>query len=287
MTAAEQIRDRLLRCEAENDFVIIYEGCVGSRLIGTYCLESDYDVRFVYVRPISQYLTTASAVKKTVSFREILGDGTGIDAQGYDVSHMINLLSKGNVMMTEVMMSWLQFGVHPIMFGDARQRLIDLATEPGKYASLAMHCLSIASGAIQKMKEEPRIDHYLHAVRYILAAERIVHSLPWTSKTLPMILDRLYCTVGFGCLMPPECRDAVQKLIVSKTVTKQLTRRIEVIDDFVASAIPKLLAAASCLPKSVETPQHQCDALFHRILGDVWGSWRPISYSKDVKPAGC
>jgi predicted nucleotidyltransferase len=51
------IRSRLIEIEAQNNIKIVYDCESGSRAWGFPSANSDYDVRFIYVRPIEWYLS--------------------------------------------------------------------------------------------------------------------------------------------------------------------------------------------------------------------------------------
>jgi len=51
------IRSRLIEIEAQNNIKIVYACESGSRAWGFPSANSDYDVRFIYVRPIEWYLS--------------------------------------------------------------------------------------------------------------------------------------------------------------------------------------------------------------------------------------
>src|SRR5580698_6695076 len=83
----------------------------GSRAWGFPSPDSDYDCRFVFVRPVNQYLSPWQ--QRDVIETPLEGD---LDVSGWDLAKAIKLLLKGNAVIIE----WL---TSPIVYdGDARFR---------------------------------------------------------------------------------------------------------------------------------------------------------------------
>ncbi len=57
----QKILERLSEIEAGENVKVVYACESGSRAWGFPSVDSDYDVRFIYVRPIEWYLSSLSA----------------------------------------------------------------------------------------------------------------------------------------------------------------------------------------------------------------------------------
>lgn len=106
----------------------------GSRAWGFPSPDSDYDGRFIYVRPLDDYL----GVWPRRDVIEFAPDGE-IDVNGWDVAKALALLVKGNAVVIEWLMS-------PIAYrGDAafRADLLALARQVAPRAAIGRHYLKL------------------------------------------------------------------------------------------------------------------------------------------------
>jgi len=96
----QQIETELQRIEQEEGVKIIYACESGSRAWGFPSKDSDYDVRFIYIRPVEWYLSIFE--KRDVIERPIISDM--LDINGWDLKKALNLFRKSNPPLLE----WLQ-----------------------------------------------------------------------------------------------------------------------------------------------------------------------------------
>jgi len=75
-----KILSRLYEIEAEEDVRIVYACESGSRAWGFPSADSDYDIRFLYVRPVEWYLSID--VERDVIERPVQD---GLDISGWDL----------------------------------------------------------------------------------------------------------------------------------------------------------------------------------------------------------
>lgn len=86
------ITDKLSAVEKENDIKILFACESGSRGWGFPSPDSDYDVRFIYVRPYRYYLSVMERADD-LNFA-ISGD---LDMYGWDLRKVLQLMRKSNV----------------------------------------------------------------------------------------------------------------------------------------------------------------------------------------------
>ena len=89
-TIEETIKQKLSEVEQKHNVKIIYACESGSRAWGFASPDSDYDVRFVYVRDIRDYLRLDS-VRDVIEYE--LNDI--YDINGWDIKKLLTLLATG------------------------------------------------------------------------------------------------------------------------------------------------------------------------------------------------
>lgn len=151
----EQIDAMLDRIEADG-VRILWAAESGSRAWGFPSPDSDYDVRFLYVRPASDYLSLRP-------HRDVIEhpvDET-FDVNGWDVRKALRLLVKGNAAAGE----WLR---SPITYrGDAAARdlLLDTAAQVMPFDGLLGHHFHVATNNLDLVRRTGRAKKFLYALR--------------------------------------------------------------------------------------------------------------------------
>jgi len=85
------IQERLLEIEQKENVVIFFACESGSRAWGFPSANSDYDVRFIYARPVEWYLSIADA-------RDVIECPIDdqLDINGWDIKKTLQLFRKSN-----------------------------------------------------------------------------------------------------------------------------------------------------------------------------------------------
>jgi predicted nucleotidyltransferase len=127
---------RLETYAAEQGVAVLFAAESGSRAWGFASADSDYDVRFVYARPIRAYLSVRPP-RDTLTY---LVDGDPFDAAGWDLFKALRLFQRGNGALSE----WLY---SPIVYADrdgfgAHLRWLLTLSLPAR--SLGHHYLALA-----------------------------------------------------------------------------------------------------------------------------------------------
>lgn len=156
------IQQKLIEIEKEHGIEILYSCESGSRAWGFPSSDSDYDVRFIYSRPIEEYLTIKPK-KDHLSFP--INDE--LDIYGWDISKVLQLITKSNTTPFE----WLQ---SPVIYKEDATFKDELWTLCQSYfcpRSNIHHYLGIARGAMQTIQEEDiKIKKLFYILRPMLAA---------------------------------------------------------------------------------------------------------------------
>ena len=159
-----EILRKLQAVEAERGVRVLYACESGSRGWGFASPDSDYDVRFVFVRPAKQYL-------RVTPVRDVIEEVPGpvFDVNGWDVRKALQLLAKGNATLVE----WLS---SPVMYRqDDRfvQRLRDVAAAVYQPVRSFHHYFAMGRGNYREYLQgnQVRAKKYLYVLRPLLAAK--------------------------------------------------------------------------------------------------------------------
>lgn len=156
------IQQKLTEIEKTYGIKILYSCESGSRAWGFPSPDSDYDVRFIYSRPIEEYLTIQPK-KDHLSFP--INDE--LDIYGWDISKVLQLITKSNTTPFE----WLQ---SPVIYKEVATFKGELWTLCQSYfcpRSNTHHYLGIACGAMGTIQgEDIKIKKLFYVLRPILAA---------------------------------------------------------------------------------------------------------------------
>jgi len=96
----------------------------GSRLWGMGSEFSDYDVRFVYVKPIKEYLKVFAPKSDQIDIQDRKHN---IDAVGWDVKKFLKLAANGNPQAMEWISADIVYHGDPDMFKDLKRQASPLA----------------------------------------------------------------------------------------------------------------------------------------------------------------
>jgi uncharacterized protein len=175
-----RIASQLQELATKEDIVILYACESGSRAWGFPSPDSDYDVRFIYLRPLEWYLEIDPR-SDTID----LPIDSLLDINGWDLRKALKLFKGSNSVIYE----WLQ---SPIIYQNHRRidrELLDLA--PSYYAPRAgiHHYLNLTSSCYQEHLQSDlvKLKKYFYALRPILAARWIIEQGTYP----PMVFDRL------------------------------------------------------------------------------------------------
>ena len=175
----------------------------GSRAWGFPSPNSDYDCRFVFVRPLAHYLSPWP--RRDVIETPVEGD---LDVNGWDLAKAVRLLAGGNAVIVEWLMS-------PVIYRaeeQFREEFLALARRIADRRLIARHYLHLgesfrdaclaADGAVSRKK--------------ILYALRPAVALRWLKLHEEAVAPMELPTLLAGCDPPAGLADAVAELIARK-----------------------------------------------------------------------
>ena len=198
------IQSKLIEIEKTYDLKILFACESGSRGWGFPSPDSDFDVRFIYVKPFHSYLSI-TAEDDHLSFP--INDE--LDIYGWDLKKVLKLMGKSNTTPFE----WLQ---SPIIYKEEqgfRDKLWALCQGCFLRKTNANHYLGIAKGALATMvnEDEIKIKKLFYVLRPLLSAIWCLEK-----KTIaPMEI------VPLMSLMPKHVKALVEALIIQKATTPE------------------------------------------------------------------
>lgn len=256
--AVQEIKQRLTQLEATEEVIILLAVESGSRAWGFESQDSDYDVRFVYLRHPDAYLSIDLEIQRDVIERPIVD---GIDLSGWDIRKTLKLFHHFNPPLLE----WLQ---SPIVYRERYAFASNLrALLPEVYSPLRCfhHYNHMARGNIREYLRGEVVwrKKYFYVLRPLLALqwlERGYGAVPMEFKTL---VEKL--------VTDSALRLAIDELVAAKRAAKEMDRgpRIPVIIEFIDQEIAKFDGVAGTLPKQ-DIPLNKLNDLFRFTLREPW-----------------
>jgi uncharacterized protein len=229
----------------------------GSRAWGFPSPDSDYDCRFIYVRPMADYLSPWQ--KRDVIETPLEGD---LDVNGWDLGKAMRLMLKGNAVIIE----WL---TSPIVYETApgfRDAMLDLAQRAASRSGLARHYYHLGTRQWRVYFEEGRnakLKKMFYALRPALALKWLgVHG---DQAVPPMHFPTLLAQSNVSQDVVELCED----LIARKAITRELGTApvpqplIDFIEAEFAKAEPMLAGRLPVLDPDIK---YQADTLFRETV---------------------
>ncbi|OXM87231.1 nucleotidyltransferase domain-containing protein [Paenibacillus rigui] len=254
-----RIMEELRRIEQEEQVKIVYACESGSRAWGFPSQDSDYDVRFLYVRPVNWYLSIFD--KRDVIERPI---SDMLDINGWDVKKALNLFRKSNPPLLEWLQSPMKY-YESFTVAERIRRISPLTFSP---KSCMYHYLNMAKGNYREylQGEQVKIKKYFYVLRPILACAWIeqFNSMP------PMAFDEL---VEWLLPADSDLRKAVERLLARKKAGDELDfePRINPINSYLEEQIRTFEHKAVLMKAGEGAQDEELDELFRAALSEVWG----------------
>jgi len=252
----EKILDSLIQIEAQENVVAFYACESGSRAWGFPSKDSDFDVRFLYVRPVDWYL---SIIEKRDVIERPLTDQ--LDINGWDLKKALGLLRKSNPPLLE----WLD---SPIIYQEkftVAAQMRELAKTYYSPSACVYHYLHMAQGNVREYLKGERVwvKKYFYVLRPILAIKWIEQGYGVAPTSFGVLLERV--------IPSGELKDKINELIAQKSMGDELDYgdRIPVISDFITTELARLEEDQKQY-KNNPAPTLILDELFRNALREIW-----------------
>lgn len=245
------IEEKLKDIEQTENVTILLAIESGSRAWGFASPDSDYDVRFIYVRNREFYLRLD---KKRDVIEYMLNDV--LDINGWDLDKTLRLLHASNPTLFEWLSSPIVYKKHP--FADELKAISDqyFLVKSGLY-----HYFSMAEGNYRDYLkgETVKLKKYFYVLRPLLACRHILRK----QTPPPMLFEELMHAELDSAIIP-----TVEQLIHDKkhTPEKGTGPRINLLNDYIEETIPQLKQTISKLPKETKKEWSSLNDLFVKSL---------------------
>ncbi|AEI45659.1 nucleotidyltransferase domain-containing protein [Paenibacillus mucilaginosus] len=255
----EEIITQLHRIEEEENVRILYACESGSRAWGFPSQDSDYDVRFLYLRPLDWYLSIdegRDVIERPISDR--------LDLSGWDLRKALRLFRKSNPPLLEWLQSPMPY-LEKYTTAEQIRRISPLTFSP---KSCIYHYLNMAKGNFREylQGDQVKIKKYFYVLRPLLACSWIEKYGTMAPMEFDVLVERLIPADS-------ELYTAVQTLLARKKAGDELDYEPKVgpINVYLEEQIAYFEQAAVLQPSGGGSKDVGLDALFRGALREVWG----------------
>lgn len=249
---AGKINLKLDEIEKTKNVRILHAVESGSRAWGFASPDSDYDVRFVYVRLKEDYLRLDEQ-RDVIEWQldEIL------DINGWDLKKALRRFAKGNATLFE-------WSGSPIVYRTTKawERIREIAKNYFSEKAAVYHYYGMANNTLQRylLGETVKYKKYFYALRPLLAARYIesYHTAP------PVLFDDL-----LKMPLPSDLRKAIDELLEAKkkTTEEEENPHMPVIRDFIVKETERQKKMADNLADDYNKDWTVLNSLFTEIIG--------------------
>ena len=245
------IKSKLSEIEEKLNVKVLYAVESGSRAWGFASDDSDYDVRFIYARPIQDYL-------KLEKIRDVIDYELNdiYDINGWDLKKFLTLLHDSNPVIFE----WAQ---SPIVYKstDDWNKISSIINEFAQLKKLLHHYLSMAVSNYKThfKSEEVSYKKYFYVLRALLCCQWILNknSIP------PILFDDLVKE-----LFPENLKSVLDKLLEIKKSTseKKEGKRFPELDDFIERGFVEIENELATLQSGEKHSFEKLNKVFLEVL---------------------
>ena len=253
----KKIIKRLREIEKEHHVKVLYACESGSRAWGFPSLDSDFDVRFLYLHPPEWYLS----IKKK---RDVIEYPVSrqLDISGWDLQKALLLFHKSN----PPLMEWLGSPIVYLEEYSVAQRMRALVSEYYSPIASSYHYLHMARSNYREYLKGSTIwrKKYFYVLRPILAVQWIEKGYGVVPTEFEVLVKKL--------VTEPRLMNAIETLVQAKRDGEELDYgpRIDVLNEFIEQQLERFQDYKVGYPKRT-APIEKLDELFIGALVEVWG----------------
>ncbi len=234
----EELIKKLLRdIEKEKNVEILFAVESGSRAWGMESKNSDYDVRFVYVKPTQDYVAiseSSKVIQRNFNKKgERMGtEGCFIDMQGFDIIKFVRMLWESNPTCIE----WLRSSI--VYLGEQNKVFKEFAEKQFKSISLYYHYKSMCKQNYLKYLKSGNLvtyKKYLYAMRGLVNAKWVA----WYKTLPPIVFPETLEKIKLldNDIVEKHILDELENIInlKQKSKEKDIVKNYSRIDDYIES----------------------------------------------------
>ena len=257
----ETIKAKLDEIERNENIRILYACESGSRAWGFASPDSDYDVRFVYVRPVEFYLK----IEKTKDTLECELNET-YDISGWDLKKLLWLLNRSNP-------SIFEWAASPIVYKTTVEweSVRKILGNHFSAVKALYHYNSITKNNLRRYfdgRNEVKYKPYLYNLRQCLACQWIMDK----KSPPPIVFDAL----KKACL-PQELEETVDKMLAlnKNKEEKDTGSRIREIDTYIEEIVSKVEEYLETQKERRESDWEELNGVFRSVISKAFPDTRP------------
>lgn len=245
------ILEKLHEIEEKEHVKVLHAVESGSRAWGFASPDSDYDVRFIYMRTKEDYL-------RLDDYRDVIEWQLDevLDINGWDLKKTLVQFKKGNATLFE----WAN---SPVVYytTDTWTQIYECAKAYFSVKTASCHYYGTARNTYQQYLQDELVKYkkYFYALRPLLAARYIEanHCPP------PVLFDDL-----MKMELPTELRSGIEQLLEKKKITqeKDLNPKIPVIQNFIQSELDRQKALTDSMTDDRSDDWKPLNRLFLDII---------------------
>ena len=247
------IRQKLLEIEEKENVRILHCAESGSRAWGFASPDSDYDVRFIYVRPAEFYLK----LENTSDVIEWQLDET-LDINGWDIQKALRLLYKSNPTLFEWKNSPIVYKTTDQWFG-----MSDAINEYFNAGSAVYHYLNTAKNNYKSLinSENVKLKKYFYVLRPVLACKWVLDK-----KTPPPVLFAEL----FRAELEKDLIPLINELLEAKARTSEMgtAKRISPLNNYIDRQLEEIQARLDSFKCDKNSGWDKLDSMFISIIKD-------------------
>lgn len=249
----DEIQRELDGISEAHGVAVLFAAESGSRAWGFASPDSDWDVRFIYARPLREYLTVSTP-------RDVIERTVGeLDVSGWDIIKAMHLLRKSN----SALIQWLG---SPMIYMDRRGFADELRRLSRLHVSLKAaghHYLSMAKTNYRSYiegRDTVRLKKYLYAIRPVLCAKWAIENRTFPPTDFDEMLRNME--------VPPTLHGPLDELLIAKRAAgeAEVGKRIRLMDAYIGNALSDWRGVVDQLP-SPKFPAEPLNALLWQMLG--------------------